>query len=340
MKFIDARILFVHTDRNCFDCFTLDGISNIKDVKYINSGLTRSGHTYDPEIGDIVKVRINDDGTAELEGFYSAFRKDDKDCTSYQSGEPLFGGDDRLPGDQRWYGPDGANLALDRGKRARLAGGPLAQSVYFGLEGLIRTICQNYEAFGSGFRILSVNTDGKVSTRLCFSSSDQLISKGINNNENAVSESFEYQIDINADGITLFVGSIDGKTGKRVNNFTATITPEGDVIGTCGEFLQFALYATGALTQKIFDKDKKLIYNKSVAKGSDGVLVKEVMTGNYIREIDGDYYENVTGTKRIMNNKNIQVSNFNDVSSEVNRKSAGLNITDLQTQPLVNPIQK
>ena len=340
MRSIDAQILFVYTDRNCFDAVTLDGISNIKDIKYINSGLTRSGHTYDPEIGDVVKVMVNDDGSAELVNFYSAYRKDENDRVTFRTGEPLFGGADRLPGDQRWYGPDGANLSLDRGKRARVAGGPLAQSVYFGLEGLIRTICQNYEAIGSGFRVLSVNTDGKITTRLCFSSTDQLVAKGINNNENAVSESFEYQIDIDADGITLFVGNIDGKTGKRVNNFTATITPQGDIIGTCGEFMQFALYATGALTQKIFDSNKKLLYNKSVAKSSDGVLVKEVMTGNYIREIDGDFYENVTGTKRSMNNKNIQVSNFNDVSSEVNRKSAGLNITDLQTQPLVNPIQK
>ena len=342
MKSIDVRVLFVDTKRNCFDATTLDGISTFSDIRYVNSGVMRSGMTYDLEIGDIVKIELLDNGLAQFVGFYSPFRKDAQDQISYQSGQPLQSPEtpDRLPGDLNWHGPDGQILSLLRGKVARVGGGPLAQTFYFGLEGLIRNLCHNYESFGSGFRVFSVNTDGKVVTRLCFSSSDQFVAKGVNENEDAVSESFEYQIDIDENGITLFVGTIDPKTGKRVNNFTTTINRDGDLVGTCGKFMQFAMYATGAMTQKIFDEDHKIVYNKSIALGGDGVLVKEIVEGNYIRQINGDYYENVSGTKNCTSDKDISTNNVKDHSSNLNRKSAGMNITDLSSAPVVLPKQR
>ena len=229
---------------------TLDGISNFKDIKYINKGLMQSGDIYHPEIGDVVTIELDAAGQAKIKEFYSATTRNEYNQISYTPGKSPFP-DKSLPGDRKITGPDGAYLALDRGNRARLAGGPLAQTVYFGLEGLIRTICQNYEAIGSGFRVFSINNDGKVTTRLCFSSSDTYASQGFNNNENAESENFEYEIDITEDGISLFVGEIDAATGKRKNNFVGSINRAGDFNCTCGDFIQLSAYSNGSLVKTL-----------------------------------------------------------------------------------------
>ena len=339
MRLIDVQILFVNTDRNCFDAVTLDGISNFKDIKYITTGMKQSGDIYHPEIGDIARIEVDPAGQAILKEFYSTTWRNQDNQTEYRAGEVNFP-DSALPGDRKISGPDGAYLSLDRGKRARVAGGPLAQSVYFGLEGLIRTICQNYEAFGSGFRVFSVNTDGKITTRLCFSSSDVYVAKGVNENEDAVSENFEYQIDINEDGMTLFVGKIDETTGKRKNNFTTSINRDGDLIGTCGDNIQFAMYSDGGIVKKIFDDSNRLLYSHSVSMGTEKVLVKEIIEGNVVRLINGNIYENVTGQRKITTDKNIISANINDLSTVVNRKSAALNNTELATAKFVNPIQR
>jgi len=333
MRYIDGRIVYVDTSRKVCDAISLDGLNYIQDVQYVkNSGLMQSGDIYHPEIGDVVVIEIGIDGESVLVRHYASRSLTGKNLPSFGVGGDISA----LPGDRNIVGPDGAIMALIRGKTAKIGGGPLAQTIYFGIESLIRTVCMNYEAIGSGFRIFSVNDGGNVITRLCFTSKDQYAVQGFNTNENSSSENFEYQIDITKDGFAIFIGEIDQITLKRKNNFTISITQAGDIIGTCGQNIQFSMYESGAFSYKILDNSHKVLYNKSVALAGEKVLVKELIVGDLIRQITGNVFEVITGTKSSKSDTELTVTNTTDRTSVTNKNSAAINIDDLEPAPSAN----
>lgn len=336
MRYQEARILYIDTNRGVFDAISIDGYNHFKDVSYTNTGLKQSGILTNPEIGDMVVVSIREDGQVYFEKFYAALKYDENNMTSFQYG---VGGNIKrneiLPGDQVFTGPDGAWLNLLRGGLASMGSSPLCQTVYSALEGLVRTVAQNTDLISSGMRIYSLNDNGKIITRACFSSSDQHFATGAENNEEAVSENFEYQIDITENGITFFIGSINEISKKRDNNLIITLKPSGDINIQCGEMILFDLYSNGSISYKIKDENNKIIYNKSISTNNNQVLVKELVKGDIIRYVDGNIKEEVTGNIDRKSYSLVNIAEFIDNNSTTIRNSTGLNIKEIDVAPNV-----
>ncbi len=341
MPYIEGRIVYVDPLRLVCDAIGIDGINLYEDVQYTNKGLKQSGDILHPEIGDVIIVELAEHGQKYLYKYYGQRTTTTKNLMAIQVGR---GGNPNLntnfPGDHVLTGPDGAWLSLLRGGLAGMGSSPLCQTLYLGLESLIRSVCQSYDVISAGSRIFSINTDNGIVTRLCFSGSDQLTADGYNNNPDATSENFEYQIDITSDAMTFFIGEIDDTTGKRVNNLTISLKPTGDVEFTCGPFIQGGLYSSGSFDIQMVDSGGKILYNKSVANnslthtdGGDKVLVKEVIDGNVIRTVTGDVYEMIKGTLEQNLNVHRKTVTINDLSTTINKVTAGFNMDSIQATP-------
>jgi hypothetical protein len=334
MSMHEGRIIYVDVNRLCCDTISIDGCYFTEDVSYSKTGLKQSGQLEHPEIGDVIVVNTDEDGGSVAEKWYSPRTMDSNNLTKFIAG---YGGhinlNKHLPGDRVVSGPDGSSLFLGRGKLATVGSGPLCQTVYAGLEGLIRTVCQNFDAIGSGFRIFSINSGEEVITRLCFSGNDRNFTEGANENEDAMSENFEYQIDFTKDGITWFIGDIDSITKKRKNNLTINLLPIGDIKVICGENIIFDVFSNGIIDMIMMDADKNIVYNKTLGLNGDQVLLKEIIKGDVIRQIDGNLYENITGDIERTSNLIRQKADIIDNTSNINRKITGINMTELDTNP-------
>lgn len=335
MPFIEARICYVDTGRSVCDGLSLDGNSYFENISYTNSGTKRSGEIYVPEIGDTIIVNLGEDGETTLHKFYAGRKTTPDNLVTI----PTRLGDlnlanDLLPGDRMIAGPDGAFLKLFRGALAGIGSSPLCQTIYIAIEGLVRTVCQNYELSSSGMRVYSLNDNGKIITRACFNSSDTEYAKGANKNSELESENFEYQIDISSDGFTLMAGELDATTHKRKNNFVLNIKQDGDSSLLIGQQILIDLYASGAFEFTLLDKDRNTIYSKSiVASGSGEAIVKEIIKGDYIRQIDGNYYEEITGMKNSKAKANTVSADIFDVSASVNKRTSGMNVDEVKKVP-------
>ena len=335
---LDAKVVYVDTDRKCCDAITIDGRSFIEDISYSNTGFKESGNIHHIESGDVIVVEIGEDGQAKMKKFYVARQtNDDNQPTFSGNGAQVPARVRELPGDQTISGPDGAFMSVLRGKLLSLGAGPLAQTLYSGLEGLVRTICQNYDFVSSGARIYTLNNNGDILTRVCISSTDLHMIKGATDNAESISENFEYQIDFSKDGISFFVGEIDKDSGKRKNNLVINIKQIGDISIICGDNIVFNMYSNGGITTKMIDNSGKVVYNKSVATNGEKVLMKEILTGDVIRLIDGNMFEEVTGMRSQKVDASILSASTIDNTSRINRSAAGINIKDLETVPNVNP---
>lgn len=334
MNYHDARVIYVDVTRMCCDTISIDGAFYTEDVSYSTTGLKESGILSHPEIGDVAIVGTDEDGGSSVAKWYVARTNDDNNLTQFISG---YGGNlmlnRHLPGDQVVSGPDGAALSLLRGKLATVGSSPLCQTVYAGLEGLIRTICQNYDAMGSGFRVFSINNGDEVITRLCFSGSDRNFVEGANNNEDATSENFEYQIDFTKEGMTLFVGDIDETSKKRNNNLTIYLKPEGDIQVVCGKNLLYEVFSNGIMETTVTNNAGVTLYRKTIGTDGDNLLYEEVIEGDVVRSINGNYSELVTKDREIQSSLNRHKADIIDNTSKINRKSAGMNISELDTNP-------
>lgn len=341
MQFVEGRIVYVDPSRLVCDAVGIDGHNLYEDIQYSNSGLKQSGSLYHPEISDVIIIELKEHGQKYLYKYYGQRTTTTQNLTAIQVGR---GGNLNLntnfPGDHVMTGPDGAWLSLLRGGLAGMGSSPLCQTLYMGLENLIRTVCQSYDVIGAGCRIFSTNTPEGVITRLCFSGTDQLTAEGYNSNPEATSENFEYQIDITKDAMTFFIGTIDPKTFKRVNNLTITLKPSGDVIYTCGKYIQGAMYSTGSIEFNILDSKQKSLYNMSIAHndglhagGQDKVLLKETIIGDIIRNITGNVTEKISGTHETNRNLVIETANIFDTSATLKKMAVGFNMDSIQTTP-------
>jgi hypothetical protein len=335
MSYHEARIIYVDVNRLCCDTISIDGNFFTEDVSYAECSLKQSGDLHHPELGDIAVIFTDEDGGSKISRWYVGRSRDDNNLTQFLSG---FGGNlplnRHLPGDRMISGPDGAFLSLLRGKLSMMGSSPLCQTIYSGLEGLIRTVCQNYDAMGAGFRVFSINSGDEVITRLCFSGSDRNFINGANDNEDAMSENFEYQIDFTQAGITVFVGDIDPTTKKRNPNLTIILKPVGDIQIVCGNYITYNIFSNGIIETVIVDDQHNTIYNKTIGGMGGQLLYKEIIKGDVVRQIDGNLYEDITGD--IERNANLvrQKAKIIDNTSSVNRKAAGINISELDTNPI------
>lgn len=334
MRYLLVRINYVDTGRGVFSGTALDRNDTFRDVSYIETGLRQSGSVSHPEIGDMVIISLEEDGQAFFHKYYQARTTNSNDLISFEYG---LGGNlkrnELLPGDQVFAGPDGAWLNLLRGGLASVGASPLSQTIYSALEGMIRTVSQNCDFISSGMRVYSLNDNGKIITRACFSSSDQHFANGAKNNKEAVSENFEYQIDVTEAGMTFFVGSIDPTTKKRVNNLIINLHPDGDMQIQCGKQIIFDMYSNGNMSYKVVDSNRKIIYNKSVATTGDSVLVKEIVKGNIVRRVDGNISEEVTGTIESKAKTHVKVADFIDNTSRVHKNATGMNMDEVAVAP-------
>ena len=324
MKLIDARVIFIDTNRNCLDAISTDGVSFLEDISYSKIGNKASGMEQIPEIGSLVVVKLSEDGQAEIYKNYQGRTRNDDSLVKFKNSLS-----DRektsLPGDQGMTGPDGSFIKLLRGKVLQAGASPLCQTLYFGIENLIRTVCENYEAFGSGFRIYSHNVDGKIITRLCFTSLDTSIVNASIENTEAMSENFEYQIDITENNFVIFCGVLDPISKKRQNRIILELNPKDGISLKLGENISedkqsTHLYAgfDGAISVELFDDNNKVIYNKSVATAGSGlskVLVNEYINGDIVRLITGDLIEEIRGTH------SAKITNQNIVAKIINKNS-------------------
>jgi hypothetical protein len=131
----------------------------------------------------------------------------------------------------------------------------------------------------------------------------------------------------------LFVGDIDPTTLKRVNNFTISINQAGDIIGTCGKNILFNMYASGAFSYKLIDDSNNVLYNKSVALAGAQVLVKELIVGDFVRNITGNIFDEVSGSRNTKSDTELSISNTTDRTSIINKNSAAINMDDLEPAP-------
>lgn len=334
MKFMDCRIIFSDPSRHCCDAISTDGINLFENVNYAETGLKQSGKDYHPEIGDIIVIELSDDGQVRLHKYYSYVHSDSNKETSFQVGSgPSLNKNRELSGDLALTGPDGSWLNLIRGRLAGVGAGPMAQTIWAGMEGLIRNVAMNYDTIGSGLRLFSINDNGNVTTRLCFSGTDQLVTTGYNENPLSSSENFEYQFDITKDGFTIFVGNIDPTTHKRINNLTITFNPQGDIQVISGKNTIFNMYSSGASSFKMFDDLKNIVYNKSVAlvPNHTSAFVKEYIKGNVVRKIEGNLDEEITGHHHKKVDTNMVNANIIDNTTVVNKTSSSLNIPSLES---------
>jgi hypothetical protein len=332
MSYIECLICHVDTSRGVCDAVSRDGSSFIENIEYLEVGMKQAGQIFVPEPGDAIVVERCADGQVKLCKYYSG-RKTTSDnlvtvLTNIAEAKKL------LPGDKLLTGPDGAFLRLFRGGLAAIGSSPLAQTLFLAVEGLVRTVAQNFELMSSGFRVYSTNDAGAVITRICFNSSDLCFSKGANNNATLESENFEFQIDVNSEGFTLFAGEIDPDTNKRHNNFVFTIEQSGDLHIISGDTIFIDMYSNGATQFRMTDSNNKVIYNHAITVGSDDIiLLEETIVGNVIRNIQGNVDEEITGVHNIKVDTHSVSANTIEHSATLNKKTSGMNISQVEKVP-------
>jgi hypothetical protein len=238
-----------------------------------------------------------------------------------------------LPGDRILSGPDGAILKLLRGGYAGIGASPLAQTIYLAIEGLVRTVAQNYELISSGTRCYSTNDAGNIITRLCFNSQEKFFSEGANENDGAEAENFEYQVEFSKDGFNIFVGEIS-EDGKRINNLVIRMEQSGDLHVLCGKYIIFNMYSNGGISLKMVDDNNNLVYNKSVATADGMALINEVIKGDVVRYIDGNIYEEITGDRNIKAAMSSVAATVIESNSTLMKNDTGMNIDEINAAPV------
>ncbi len=327
MRYMECRVVYIDTKRNVLDVRSADGMNYFEDVSYLDTGLKKSGEVYHPEIGDMVMCNLVEDGQVELIGFYFVRKTDSNNLVNNVVGKADIGIE--LPGDRILSGPDGAILKLLRGGYAGIGASPLAQTMYLAIEGLVRTVAQNYELISAGTKVYSTNDAGNITTRCCFNSKEKFFSEGANKNEGAEAENFEYQVEFTESGFNIMVGEI-GEDGKRVNNLMINMKQNGDVRITCGKLIVFDLYSNGSMEINMVDKDSNLVYNKSVSSLSSGkVFVNEVVIGDTARYVEGSVTEEIGGDYNLKANTIKSSATIIDSSSTLNNKTTGINMNSI-----------
>lgn len=338
MRYIECRVYYVDSSRYVLDAMSIDNLNWFEDVSYTKTGLKQSGDIYHPEIGDVIICNLIEDGQVEFVKFYSQRKINSDGLVANVVGKPKI--DSELPGDRIVSGPDGAILKLLRGGYAALGASPLAQTVYLAMEGMVRTIAQNYELISSGTRLYSINDGGNIITRLCFNSSEKFFSEGANKNDGAEAENFEYQVEFSSAGFNIMIGEI-GEDGKRINNLIIQMQQNGDMRVICGQFMIFDMYSNGSFEISMLDKDSNLVYNKSVTSTASGrAFINELVMGDVTRYIDGNLNEEIGGNYNIKSDIISTSASVIDNSSTLTRNSAGMNIDETDKAPVSGMIIK
>lgn len=335
MAYLEARIIHVDPERLACDAISIDGKSFVENIMYSNTGVKKSGHIHNPEIGDVIVVDVQGDGSAEMVRYYPGFRRDLKAGTSHAHAKLGYGeSKESLPGDQMWASPDGAFINLLRGGMASIGASPMSQTIYCAIEGLVRTLAQNYEFISSGARVYTVNDNGNIITRLCFNSKDRAFVHSAHNNQDLESESFEYQIDFAEHGMIVFIGELNPDTLKRKDNFVMSIRRNGEASVSIGGKVFMKAIPSGAIEFSMLTENFDRPYQKTIALTSNGkVLVEELIDGDYVRKVTGNVYEEVDGMNSQKSKSHTVLASVFDVNASINRKVSGMNVDEINAAP-------
>jgi len=323
MSFIDAKVIFVDTERLTLDAIATDMSELFRDVGYSNLGTSGEGIEIVPDIGSAVVLEKTDRVTTVYKA-YSMRTIDGNFHRITNAPDHLTS----LPGDVSLTAQGGAGVAAARGNHLSLLSGDLAQVHLLGVANLIRGVAANYDLIGGGFRFYSVTENGEVITRMYLSPSDAHMTQG---NDEALVDNFEFQIEVKGNNLTIFAGSVEdpvasvassdvnaGSVATRRNNIILSFNCQDGLTLRLGENIQDDSYATeiyygktGVIKETMFAPDGTSIYARTVARDSvakDRVTVTETITGDVERIVLGNVNETIEGdmirtVKNIMHNE-------------------------------------
>jgi len=345
---IDCEVIYVDTDRMTLDCLASNGSGDIyPGVSYSELGTSGEGIEIVPEIGSAITIelirgeasiykprieRFNHNGLTRIRNFIKRFTPNTVFARK------------KLPGDVSISAPNGAGALFGRGRSASIFSGDLAQLHVLGVMNVIKAIATNYDVVGSGFRAYTVNENGKVLTRLCFTSDSSNMMKG---SSDFLADNFEFQIDIDGPNLTIFSGSLN-KDGKRENKIIASFMSCGEVVFRCGDNISQSGITTelrvgngiiretiasdandSGVNQKLYER---VVTKTMGAPENQRAIVTEHINGSVHRIVTGDVTETIAGT----HNKNVNISIETGLAKETNYNTvdawANVNNSEMKTE--------
>jgi hypothetical protein len=82
------------------------------------------------------------------------------------------------------------------------------------------------------------------------------------------------------------------------------------------------------------NSNNKVIYNNAITVGSDNtVLMEETVVGNVIRSIQGNLDEEITGIYNLKTDTHSISSSIIEHSATLNKKTSGMNISQVDKVP-------
>ena len=352
---IDARIISVDTERLTCICQSADATQIYDEVGYSCLGTNGEGIEIAPMEGSLVIIRVTPDG-AFIEKMYSSKEIDPvaqsngnwfSKFTNYigrlAPNSPFER--PKLPGDVSLSAVNGAGVLASRGKALSLFSGDLAQVHILGFLNTIKAIASNFDVIGSGFRFFTTSQNGNVVTSFCFSSSDSNMTRGAQEDDTTLSDNFEFQIDFDGDNMTLFSGPLHPETRKRINRTIFNIKADGSVTLRQGEDISdqndSKVYShiyygyTGVINETIFSDKHEAVYNRSVARTSEGgeAVLLEYVKGDIIREATGNIIEIAGDSIRSKADIISSISEIDETITNIRRKTAGQNVDNIDTSP-------
>lgn len=134
--------------------------------------------------------------------------------------------DDALPGDFAAVTPDGNYIAALQGKESAMYGSEKAQVRVFGNEGLVRTICENFEQLSS-LGMLEIKNDGGRCNLKFRAAADQLTESG------GAEEQWTFHLDIGDKG-DFFDMRVTTPSGATLSRFYMSADGHVEVLGVNG----------------------------------------------------------------------------------------------------------
>ncbi len=329
-----VKIVFVHPDRKVCDATTMDGYKYITDIQYSDLGVANGGAEITPNMGDVVVIESDSFNNHKIVE-RKPHRVSVDGFPGYQTAHP----GNQLPGDQTLFGPDGSFLKALRGQFASIGANPMCQTMFIGLEGLIRTLTKNYEFISSGARFYSINDNGKVTNRLVMTSEDSLLAKG-----DQTSELFELQIDLTEDGFSMIYGVPDQEKGTRTNKFLLNINSEeglniqfGDDVSNKKISTEFYISFDGVVSFNLYSPNGIPVYTKNFTTTEhDTVLINEFIDGTVIRKITGNLEEEVGGSRITLSDDSYETATKSkQVNTNLLNTNAGVTEEKLVLPPQV-----
>jgi len=305
-QYAKATVVAVNTEKHIFDAISEDGLRFFQKCQYLEITPDLSGKINPPSSGDTCIVKLNTDGTYELEKLYTAPQVDSTGSPSRDLG-PY---NKILPGDRIDLAKGGAFLSLLRGGIAKIGSSPICQLIFMKLENYARLISRNIEIISSGFIFYSVNDSESTITRLSIFLKDSM-SKEMRSKS---SEFSDFEVAVKDSTISIITGPKDPASNMRIDTCVVNIANDGSMSiyqsdKTTKRITQRIAYTpNGCSDHTIYGAKNKVIYQRKVIRNpsdsSPHVMVKEKVNGQYDLIVEGGI--TITASKDLaINGKNI-----------------------------------